>query len=151
MVTKKKIELGAIDINEWTPTDGKMFSYDFYYTDKEYRKNVTSCPPTEVVLPPNQKYTLVIDYPVKKPYKTTIRTGRTGFTRIQLADFICQQYRKMYAEEDESVGIPTGNIPGMFIRDRSFGKYGIWGHYITDLVLVSAEIKGSEIHLGVDS
>lgn len=51
-------------------------------------------------------------------------------------------YQRVYDIEDSDVGAPTPNIPGMFNRARSNGRFGIWGHHITDLVYNgSSEIK----------
>lgn len=157
-MANKNIKIGAIRISEWTPKDGKMFSWDFYYNKNdefycdEYAESVEMCPPKEVVLPPNKEYTLVIDYPVSNPYKAKLKTGKRGLTRLQLADKICKHYRKMYAIEDGTAGGDPGHIPGMLNRARSNGKYGIWGHGIGDLVLCDATVKpNGNIFLGVDS
>lgn len=138
----KNIKLGAIAISNWEPSSNRMFSWDFYYDEKDQfndesaKKDVKECNPKEVVLAPNKTFTLVIDYPTSTPYKAKIKTGKKGLSRIKLTEVICKHYRKMYAEEDES----------------SDSKYGIWGHSIGDLVLVDADIdaKGN-ITLGVDS
>ena len=42
-----------------------------------------------------------------------------------LVNLIVDAYKQIYKEEDESVGRPTGNIPRMFNRATSEGKYGI--------------------------
>ncbi len=152
-MSKKTIELGAICISTWDPADGQMFSYSYYYEDDEYKKEVAKCNPKEVVLPPNEEYTLKITYPVSNPYKTTLKTGKRGLTRLQLVDKICKHYRKMYNEEDSTSGGDPGHIPGMLNRMPSEGKYGIWGHDISDLVLCSATVdpKSGTINLSVDS
>lgn len=43
-------------------------------------------------------------------------------------------YQLVYQLEDDDVGKPTGNIKGMFNREKSDGRFGIWGHHIDDLV-----------------
>jgi hypothetical protein len=154
----KKINIGSVHIASFDVRCGKMFSYDWYY-DKNHEfyenicdKEVNECKPKEIVLPPEQEYTLVIDYPTSYPYRTKLKTGKKGMTRIQLANKICQHYRKMYAEEDDTSGGKTGYIPGTFNRDHSGGKYGIWGHNIEDLILCDATVENNgEIHVGVDS
>jgi hypothetical protein len=106
----------------------------------------------EMVLKPNQEYTLVISYPLHNPAKFTFYTHFQGMTRAKLVALIRKYYKKVYAEEDKSVGKKTDCIPGMFNRDTSNGKYGIWGHHIGDLVLVNAKVsKKNVITLGVDS
>lgn len=155
-----KINIGAVQISDWREKCKKkkmMFSYDFYYDEKdeyfneEYAKEVEDCPPNEVILPANKEYTLIIDYPVSVPYKVKFKTKSKGITRLQFADLVCREYHKMYKEEDKTSGGDPGHIAGMYNRERSEGKYGIWGHDIGDLVLVNAEVKGRTISLGVDS
>lgn len=152
---KKTIELGAISICNFDPKNGKMFSWDFYYDeddDEFYTNRVKECNPKEVVLSADTEYTLIIDYPVFKPYKATIKTGKRGMTRVKLASEICTHYKKMYREEDKSAGGHPGRIKGMVNRALSNGTYGIWGHDLGDLVLCNVKIDDkNNITLGVDS
>ncbi len=138
----KNIRLGVICIADFDASQGKMFSWNYYYDkndefhDKRCEKEVKACDPKEIVLPPNREYLLKITYPVSKPYTAKIRTGKKGLTRLQLADKVCKHYRKMYDEDGKT----------------STGKYGVWGHDITDLVLVDADVSSNGvITLGVDS
>lgn len=155
---KKNIRIGDVQIADWDPKDGRMFQ-DWYYDEDatffeegEREAAIKKCDPNEVILPPNQEYTLIIDYPVSTEYKAKLKTGVKGMTRIQFADKVCKHYRKMYDEEDRTAGKKTGNIPGMMNRSTSEGKYGIWGHCIGDLMLVSATVfPNGNIKLGVDS
>jgi hypothetical protein len=39
----------------------------------------------------------------------------------------------------------------MFNRKQSEGPYGIWGHYITDLVLGGITLKNGKYYLQIDS
>lgn len=50
-----------------------------------------------------------------------------------------QDYERIYREEDEDCG-PTGNIPGMLNRASSKGKYGIWGHHLSDLYFEGVKV-----------
>lgn len=156
--TMKKIKIGAVHIASFNPKNGKMFSWDYYYDpndefyDDSCKKDVKECDPKEIILKPNTPYELLIDYPTSTPYRKRFNTGKKGMTRIQLADYICKNYRKMYAEEDKTAGGDPGHIPGMFNRAQSEGKYGIWGHDIGDLVLCSVTIDSKNfITLGVSS
>lgn len=152
----KEINLGYLHIASWNPKKEKLFP-DYYYDknhelhEEEYFKQTQIYQPDDVVLPPDKEYTLIIDYPVKNPYKAKITTGKSGITRKKLAEVACKHYRKMYKEEDKSTKIKPGLIKGMFNRRETNGKFGIWGHVIEDLILHSAQIKGNNIELGVDS
>ena len=106
----------------------------------------------DIVLPPNQQFVLKIDYPLTKSAIFEFNSGLKGITRHQLSEKIRKLYKKVYKDEDKSVGHKTSYIKGMFNRGFSDGKYGIWGHYIGDLVLVDADVsKKNVITLGVDS
>jgi hypothetical protein len=80
---------------------------------------------------------LLIDYPVSVPYKVDI-TSPNGFSRKQLVNEISRAYYKMYAEEEQTATIktiPIAQRKNLSNRNRTNGKYGIWGHDIGDLAL----------------
>ena len=106
----------------------------------------------DIVLPPNQQFVLKIDYPLTESAIFKFNSSHKGITRHQLSEKIRKCYKKVYEDEDKSVGHKTSHIKGMLNRDFSDGKYGIWGHDIGDLVLVNADIsKKNVITLCVDS
>ncbi len=144
----KNIELGVITMSDYTPKS-RLFM-DYMFEEPKYAKEV-KLNPSEVVLPADKTFVLVIDYPLTTSFKRKFETGKTGMTRRQLVNLAVDSYKKIYKTEDMGVGEATGNIPGMFNRATSDGRYGIWGHGLGDLVLCSAIIMGTEIHLGVDS
>lgn len=71
-------------------------------------------------LPPNKTYTLTIDYPLDKPAKFKISTGKNGLSFLSLLKRIGSLYKKVYENED---------------------KYGVWGHVIDDLQLEGIDIN----------
>lgn len=79
-----------------------------------------------------------------------------GFSRKQLALLISEKYHQIYDEEE--VGATTKTIPvnkrdNGINRNKTNGKYGIWGHDITDLDLGSIDVRKSpngEIFLELD-
>lgn len=83
-------------------------------------------------LPPNQTFELLIDYPLSKPAVYKIKTGQHGMGLGKLLQKIGEAYRKVYEEED---------------------KYGVWGHYITDLAIegIKVNYKTKKITLDVGS
>lgn len=143
-----KINLGYLQISDWTPKQS-LFS-EWMHGEPKYKKEINDNPPETTVLKQGT-YLLKITYPLNNPSVTKLRVPATGLSRAKLANIICKQYRKIYAEEDKTVGHKTGNIDGMLNRATSFGKYGIWGHNIGDLILHSAEVKDNIITVGVDS
>lgn len=83
-------------------------------------------------LPPNQTFELVIDYPVSTPAVYKIKTGKRGMGLGRLLRKIGEAYRRVYKAE---------------------AKYGVWGHYITDLAIegINVNYKTKRITLDVGS
>lgn len=108
--------------------------------------------PKEIVLEPDTYYMLVISYPLSTPAKFKINSGKRGISRGKLVSLICKYYHKIYEIEDGSTKIKPSKIPGMYNRNITDGKFGIWGHDIGDLILVDGEVSNNHmITLGVDS
>lgn len=75
------------------------------------------------------------------------------FTRADLARAVAARYNAIYDEEAKTTAVEPGYIPGMLNRNRTNGRYGIWGHDIGDLVLHTVEhdpVTGVYT-LGIDS
>ena len=95
----------------------------------------------EVVLN-DKKVQLIIDYPLKKPASFTLENEK-GFTRRELILAIQEKYKQVYKEEEESAAtktIPMNRREGLSNRNETNGKYGIWGHDLTDLYLTDVEV-----------
>ena len=95
----------------------------------------------EVVLN-DKKVQLIIDYPLKKPASFTLENEK-GFTRRELILAIQEKYKQVYKEEEESAAtktIPKNRREGLSNRNETNGKYGIWGHDLTDLYLTDIEV-----------
>lgn len=110
--------------------------------------------PNEIVIKQN-KINLIIDYPLNKPTTITLSNPK-GFTRKDLALEVSKQYHRIYTEEEATAKtktIPVEQRTGLINRnetDGKYGKYGIWGHDIGDLVLSGIEVhqaKDGEIYL----
>jgi len=80
--------------------------------------------------------TVVLDYPLAFPHYFTI-TADKGFTRAQLVKAISEEYHKIYREEESTATTKTVPLDQrkVYNRNETNGKYGIWGHDITDLGL----------------
>lgn len=129
---KKTIDLGYVHMSSYKTDD---VLDEFAAEDGRKSPNLK-----EVVLPEGQ-YKLVITYPLSNPYEGKFKVGTKGMTRAKLVEKVVKAYKKIYATEDEDVGAETGNISGMFNRATSEGRYGIWGHYMEDLMLHTAYLK----------
>ncbi len=95
---------------------------------------------------------IIIDYPLTNQYEFILKSDR-GFTRGQLLTEISNHYYLLYKEEEESATIktiPVDKRTTMYNRNETNGKYGIWGHDISDLVLLGISVykaKNREIIL----
>lgn len=100
--------------------------------------------PDQVVVS-DEKVTLVIDYPVSKPVKSSLESGE-GFTRRELILKISEHYHQMYKEEEETANtktVPMEERTGLINRNQTDGKYGIWGHDLGDLDLSGIDVYKS--------
>lgn len=110
--------------------------------------------PNEEVIP-YQRVILFVEYPLNKPVFVELTGPARGFTRIEIVLAINKAYRRIYEEEEETARIKTLPMAQRKIENRNTtdGKYGIWGHDLSDLVLNSIDLyrgaKG-EIFLDLD-
>ncbi|MFT3704561.1 MAG: hypothetical protein QM802_19500 [Agriterribacter sp.] len=112
----------------------------------------------EIVLPFSQA-TLFIDYPLAKPVVFELSATEKGFSRKQLIEEISKKYHQIYEEEESSATVktvPADKRKGLINRNETNGKYGIWGHDLSDLALSSIEVhknKDGKIYLvpGIES
>jgi hypothetical protein len=61
------------------------------------------------------------------------------FTRADLARAVAERYAAIYADEAATAAAPATRVPGMLNRAQTSGRYGIWGHDLGDLMLVTVE------------
>ncbi|WPU92969.1 hypothetical protein SNE25_26960 [Mucilaginibacter sabulilitoris] len=97
----------------------------------------------QIVIP--KKITVIIDYPLTNEYRFTLASA-TGFTREQLVRAISDHYHKLYQDEEASATIktiPVNERKTVYNRNQTNGKYRIWGHDISDLVLASVLVYKS--------
>jgi len=150
----KRVKLGYVHLASWER--GESLFPEWMRKSKEYKKEVKETKTDEIVLPKNKTYKLIIDYPLNKPAKFTIKTGKSGLTREEVVDLCCKAYREVYDIEDNTssfkakLGIEGGKSI-LLNREQSDGKYGIWGHVLSDLDISCMTIDGDKITLGVDS
>jgi hypothetical protein len=103
---------------------------------------------------------VVLDYPLRKEANFPISASSPGgFTRSELARKVADLYKRVYEEEEQTTKIaviPLEQRKGLINRNETNGKYGIWGHDLSDLVLHTIEISrkadGTVLaYLGIDS
>jgi hypothetical protein len=103
---------------------------------------------------------VVLDYPLRKEFSFPITSASpSGFSRAELVRKVADLYKQLYAEEAETskiAVIPLAERKGLINRNETNGKYGIWGHDLSDLVLLEIEISRVAdgiflAHLGIDS
>lgn len=116
--------------------------YILDFEDKEARENLIN--PNEVVIK-DEKITMTITYPLSVEVNLTLEK-KGGFTRLDVFKSIYDAYKRIYEEEEKGVGDP-GTYDNLYNRKKSEGKYGIWGHYIDDLVIESVTYNPKEKEL----
>lgn len=88
--------------------------------------------------------TLVIDYPLEHPVEARIVAAGTGnLTRADVVRAICDAYAQIYREEQATSATPVtppGQRGTLQNRNRTTGRYGVWGHDLRDLDLTGVEI-----------
>lgn len=109
-----------------------MVPYVEDYKDEEVRMNLIK--PDDVVIT-DEKITMHITYPLSVEVNIPLEK-KGGFTRMDVFKHIYEAYKLIYDEEEKEVGDP-GTYANLYNRKESEGKYGIWGHYISDLLIES--------------
>ena len=95
----------------------------------------------EIVLN-DKKVQLIIDYPLKKSVIFKLENDK-GFSRKDLILAIQEKYKEIYKIEEETAKIktiPVNNREGLLNRNETDGKFGIWGHDLSDLYLTDIEV-----------
>jgi hypothetical protein len=109
--------------------------------------------PTNIIIP-KEKIDVQFDYPLtNKVIKTFYADSTDGFTKAGLINMICDFYKEIYEEEEKTTNTNSGHIPNMLNRNETNGRYGIWGHDITDLYLhtITNDPDYDFYTLGIDS
>ncbi len=149
---KDTINLGYIHISSYKKNSDLVEIYED--TDEEFKleqiKEKEQCDPNEIILQGGNQFDLEIIYPLETPFVTKLDT-KNGLSRREVVDFVVKSYKQIYKEEKQSSKIKAANLPNMYNRNQTNGKYGIWGHDIGDLVLHSLYIDGNKLTVGVDS
>lgn len=86
---------------------------------------------------------LIIDYPLESPVEIDLKSDlEEGFNRKELITKISKEYHRIYKEEEESSTVEVTPMEEREIMNRNTtnGKYGIWGHDLTDLDLSSIQV-----------
>jgi hypothetical protein len=113
----------------------------------------------DIVVPNNLLY-VVVDYPVSNQWEFKVTSANPkGFTKAELVNEISRVFHSMYLEEARTTEVPVvpkAERKTLRNRNRTNGKYGIWGHDIDDLVLHTVELhKAGDgklyAKLGIDS
>ena len=100
----------------------------------------------DVIVIPYEKVKLKIDYPISKPVFFHLSGAKKGFTRKQIILAISKKYHQMYDEEEKTAkikAIPMKDRKTLANRNQTDGKYGIWGHDLSDLDLDSINVYRS--------
>ncbi len=109
------------------------------FEDKKARENLIN--PDEVIIK-DEKITMIITYPLSVEVRLPLEK-KGGFTRLDVFKNIYETYKQIYEEEERDVDDP-GSYENLYNRKQSEGKYGIWGHYLEELVIESVTYDPKE-------
>ncbi|WP_333888299.1 hypothetical protein [Sphingobacterium siyangense] len=90
----------------------------------------------------NPSIHIIFYYPLNNPHTFEFKNEK-GFSRKDLILLISKQYHEIYEEEEVTSDIktiPVNKRTGLINRNETHGKYGIWGHDLSDLVLSGIEV-----------
>ena len=104
----------------------------------------------------SNRATQQIGYPLRKTYLFEIKR-RKPISRRQFVKIICNLYRRIYDEEDETAAVKYqwNNLLDPSFQERKVvllnrhhtnGRYGIWGHSIGDLGLDRINDEGDDMY-----
>ena len=116
------------------PDNGIM---PWFTIDSAQQKIANLIDPDELVLS-YQKVKIMFDYPLAKPIFLELTSLTKGFTRKQIILAISKKYHEIYEEEEKTAKtktIPLKDRKKLANRNETDGKYGIWGHDLSDLDL----------------
>ena len=103
------------------------------------------------VIPEGTPVKVTIDYPLTNPVTFEV----PFFTGLHpVLNTICEKYREIYREEEETSSVEAGpvgqlNNSRVIIMNRRMtnGKYGIWGHDISELYIEKLELDTAKKEL----
>lgn len=98
---------------------------------------------------PDVELECTIDYPLTNPCTFKVK----GEFADEIIWQVINKYKKIYKEEDKTSKIQAGLVSGTYNRNKTDGKYGIWGHGFDDLILTDLEIDTdtNTLELSVES
>ncbi len=121
-------------------------------------KNMENC--DEKIID-DKEVTILYDYPFSQLFECTYQSSKNYFTRLELAILVSNTYQHIYEEEEKTTVAKVLSREermkrgALMNRNRTDGKYGIWGHDLGDLVLHTLHVSYSNnryiIFLGIDS
>lgn len=165
-VSPEEEELGpvifTIDFKVKATGEDKQYYEDGYITFVNIdnpQQDLNNLQDGDKIVLPYTPVQLIIDYPLDRPAEFVLSAVGTGFTKKQLVEEISKRYHRIYKEEETTANTKTTPMEDrktLANRNTTDGKYGIWGHDITDLVLSSVEVHKSAsgkitLTLGIDS
>lgn len=86
---------------------------------------------------------IIVDYPLNFPATFEVSAIQQGFSRKELIVEISRLYHEIYKLEESTAAtktIPIDKRGGLRNRNQTDGKFGVWGHDISDLDLSQIEV-----------
>ena len=138
--------MNSLDIKVRSLSDGKVYRAPVSAFPKADSRDGIEIVRGEEMATPKSTIKITFDYPLTKSTELTF-TQNGGFTRRDLYRAIYDGYQRIYSAEPD-----PGTIPGMANRARSTGPYGIYGHYLEDLIIGGVyEVRPGFFQLDINS
>jgi hypothetical protein len=138
--------ISKIDFNlKATKEDLKIFEDGIvpWISINKTGKTIDSLIQADKIVLPFSEATLIIDYPLTNKASFDISTAGKGFSRKQLIRIISKKYHEIYKKEERTAKektVPVNERDTLLNRNQTDGKYGIWGHDLSDLDLGSIDV-----------
>jgi len=136
----EKIKIQRIEEDEEVIAENGQYS-DFIDASVSHDNHVKFV--NEGVIIKDKKIKLELNYPLSQSFFFEFE-NENGFTIHDLIKLTRITYRQIYAEENETSQLkvlPMGERiikqRGLLNRNKTNGKYGIYGHDINDLIIVT--------------
>lgn len=139
LISEVEFKLKASDEQKKDWTDGYIPWISLDNPESQINQLVDA---DEVIIK-QQAINIIFDYPLNNPATFEFKNPN-GFNRKELILAISKKYHEIYSEEEKSSKIktiPLDKRTGIINRNETQGKYGIWGHDLSDL-----DLSGIEVH-----
>lgn len=126
-----------------TDQEGRLIDYVPWIGIEKAAEQLPGLKDADMIVLPYSTVKLIIDYSLLCPAVIELKSDGQGFSNKALILAISEQYQEIYKEEEATATTkttPAGQRKELLNRNETDGKYGIWGHDLSDLSLSEIEV-----------